>query len=144
MKQSAKVLKNNGDKALVKINRQSACQQCHRECLLAGNEHEMKEIEVEVDNPARAKAGQTVNLEMGEGHLIIASLIVYILPLIGLITGYFAGSWIGPYFFSITANISGILGAFVFFFLVFILIRKIDISLETNKNFHPRITEIIE
>ena len=143
MEQLAKVLHNNGDKALVKIERQSACQECHRECLLAVNEHEVKDMEVEVDNPVGAKKGQIVKLEMGEAHLVMASLIVYILPILGMITGYFLGSWIGSRFLLLSANTSGIIGSFILFFLVFLMVRMIDLRLKDNKGYHPQITKVI-
>lgn len=144
MKQLAEVVKINGDKALVKINRQSACQNCHRECLLAGNEHEMKEIEVEVDNPIGASTGETVYLEMGEGHLVIASLLVYVVPILGLIGGYFIGAWMGLRFLNLTENSAGISGSFILFFLVFLIIRLFDVKIKSNKGFHPRITEVVQ
>ncbi len=143
MEQLAKVLHNNGDKALVKIERQSACQECHRECLLAVNEHEVKDMEVEVDNPVQAKAGQTVKIEMNEANLVMASLIVYILPILGMITGYFLGSWIGSRFLLLSANTSGIIGSFILFFLVFLMVRMIDLRLKDNKGYHPQITKVI-
>ncbi len=143
MIQLAEVIKSNGNKALVKINRQSACQKCNKDCLLAGNSHEIKEMKVEVDNPIGATAGQTVKLEMGESHLVLASLIIYVLPILGLIGGYFIGSWFGSHFLILSENSAGIAGSFLLFFLVFLIIRLFNFKIEGNEGFHPCITEII-
>ncbi len=144
MKEVAKVIENTGNKARVKIVRQSACSKCEKDCMLAGDSHEMKEVEEVVNNPVAAEAGQTVKLEMGERPLVYASVIVYLLPLLNLILGYFIGSWFATTFGYKLIEIAGITGAFIFFLASSGMIRLIDSRLGLMKVFHPRITKIID
>lgn len=92
MEEIGVVLENKGQEALVKIKRHSLCSNCKNKCQLAmGNSHESKEMEISVKNPLGASKGDQVKIEMGEESLVTASLIIYLIPLFGLIAGYFAG-----------------------------------------------------
>jgi len=145
MEELGHVLKNIGNQALVKIERHSLCSKCTNKCQLAvENEHETDEIEVTVNNPIGAKRGQMVKIEMGEQPLVIASLIIYIIPLISLIIGYFASqSFMQILGFTPTEG-SGIIGSLVFLGLSFLLIKSIDRFLGRKKEYNPIIKEIIK
>jgi len=145
MEELGHVLKNTGNKALVKIERHSLCSKCTNKCQLAvDNDHETDEIEVTVSNPVGAESGQMVKIEMGEQPLIIASLIIYIIPLLSLIIGYFAGQYISQSIGFAPTEGTGIIGSLLFLVLSFLVIKSIDRFLGKKKNYNPIIKEIIE
>ena len=145
MEEIGQILKTKGNQALVKIERHSLCSKCTNKCQLAAPEsHELDEIEVEVDNPINAKNGQKVKIEMEEQALVIASLIIYIIPLICLILGYFIGLYFMGFIGANPSEGAGIIGSLLFLGLSFSLIKIIDRFLSKKKKYHPRIKEIIK
>ncbi|MFP4661801.1 MAG: SoxR reducing system RseC family protein [Halanaerobiales bacterium] len=145
MEEHGFVLENKGDKALVRIQRHSLCSKCTNKCQLAVEDsHEIDEIEVTVENPVGAESGQEVKIEMGEQPLIIASLIIYILPLISLIIGYFAGLFFATLLGFAPTEGTGIIGSLVFLGLSFLLIKNLDKNLGRKKNYNPIIKQIIK
>ena len=91
IEESAQVIRTEGDLAWVSVNRRSACASCSasKGC---GQKRILdwlpsKQIEVQVANPQRLplKPGQSVTLGLAEGALVRASLLLYMMPLLGLI-----------------------------------------------------------
>lgn len=144
MKELGRVVAKKNNKALIRINRKSSCSKCRRECFLAGDSHEIEKMEIEVDDNLGVRKGQIVRLEMGEKPLLIASFIIYLIPLLGLIGGYFIGAKIGAELINNSRELSGILGSVLFFFLTFIILKYIDRRIGNNSSYHPRITAIVE
>lgn len=143
MKEVGLVIEKRGNKALVEVTRRSACSKCNSDCSLAGNSHEIDETRLEVDNPPGAVKGQKVRMEMGEKPLVTAAILIYIFPLIALISGYFAGNWFAVHQGLDMGEVPGIVGSILFLILSFILVRLVDGMLGKRKEFQPVITEII-
>lgn len=145
MEELGQVLKNKGKEAVIKIERQSLCSKCTNKCQLAvENNHETDEIEVTVNNSIGAEIGEMVKLEMGEQPLVIASLIIYILPLISLILGYFAGQFFIQTVGYTPTEGAGIIGSLIFLTISFLLTKSIDKLLGKKKEYNPEIKEIIK
>lgn len=144
MQEIGEVIEKRNNKALVRIIRHSACSKCKQNCLLASDNHEIEEMEVEVSNPVGAGEGKRVKLEMEERPLLYASLLIYLLPPLGLIFGYFLGSWLAAITGFFSGQGAGITGSVVLLLLSFAAIGKIDSYLSGFSAYHPRITEIIE
>lgn len=144
MQEIAEVIESWNDKALVRIVRRSACSECKQNCLLAGDSHEIEEMEVEVSNPVGAPEGKRVKLEMEEKPLVFASLLIYLLPPLGLIGGYFLGSWFAVEAGFFSGQGAGIVGSIVLLLFSFVVVGWIDDYLSAFSAYHPRITEIIE
>ncbi|HHU91766.1 MAG TPA: SoxR reducing system RseC family protein [Halanaerobiaceae bacterium] len=141
MEEIGVVLENKGQEALVKIKRHSLCSNCKNKCQLAmGNSHESKEMEISVKNPLGASKGDQVKIEMGEESLVTASLIIYLIPLFGLIAGYFAGINLFPG----KGEITGIIGALIVMALSFFLVNRIDKFLGRKNKYQPVIKAIIK
>src|SRR6056297_643926 len=120
MKEKARVIKKEDGQSLVQIIRVSACSHCDEKCMLADDSHEMEEMEVLVNDPIGAEVGSMVELEMGAKPILFSAFVVYLVPLIALIGGYFIGSsWLNS--FTATSEIAGILGSIIFFFLSFLI-----------------------
>ncbi len=83
MRQSAEVidLLDDGRRAEVLIRKHSACGDC-------GGCEGIKDRMIIVDNPLRAKVGNKVSLELSEKNILVAALLIYLLPIVGLIIGY--------------------------------------------------------
>ncbi|NLJ84512.1 MAG: SoxR reducing system RseC family protein [Halanaerobiaceae bacterium] len=140
MEEIGLVLENIGEEALVKITRHSLCSRCKNKCQLAGNTHESAEMQISVKNPIGASKGDRVRIEMGEQSLVIASMIIYLIPLISLIAGYFAGINLFP-----AAGEGAGVGAAIFFLaLSFVLVNRIDKFLGRNQKYQPVIKAIVK
>ena len=145
MEEMGQIIKTEDTAAIVRIRRHSACSKCHNKCHLAGaSTHETDEIEVRVDNVIGAREGQRVILTMKEQSLVYASLIIYLLPLLALIGGYFVGIKLGSVLTGQAGEQAGIIGSLIFFGLSLGLVRFLDYLLSSNKDYHPRITKILE
>lgn len=145
MEEIGQVIKQEGNEALVKIERHSLCSKCHNKCQLAiGNSHEKDEIEVKVSNPVGATSGQKVKIKMGNQPVVMSSIIVYLIPLFSLITGYFFINYLIKRLGYFPTEGSGIIGALLFLGLSFLLIRFIDRLLGKQKKYQPVIKKVID
>ncbi len=90
MRRFAQVLSlSNKDKlANVMIRRHAACGNCGK-CDTRNN------MTLMVDNSLKAQRGDVVILEMKEKKLVYAALLLYLLPLLGLICGYLVAVGVG-------------------------------------------------
>ena len=157
MQEIAEVIEDKGQSVLVKIERHSACKKCDKKnCGLANHDQDEVIFEINKDNhklkqrekiQRKFKKGEMVKLEMKEGNLIFSALIVYLFPLIALVMGYFITDWLNSEIGQITEGISGqnisIFGSLIFLGLSFLVIRKINNNLQSNKNFEPKIVKIM-
>ena len=75
--------------AVVRIQKTSACESC--ESRGACQMHGTKERLIEVRNDIRAKVGDCVELSIPTQSLMGISLLVYLLPVLALILGAYAG-----------------------------------------------------
>jgi len=98
VKEQATVTGLDGNWALVQMQRQSACSHCDLSngCgtgaigRLLG--HRRKPVMIK--NEHRLRPGDSVMLGLPEGAFLMASLLIYGLPLLGLIVGGMLASWI--------------------------------------------------
>ncbi len=139
-----KIIELYDEKAKVRIERHSLCSKCTNNCHLAGENHEKENIEVMVDNVLGAREGQLVKLEMSEGSLVIASLIIYLIPLAALILGYFVGNLLVPLSSLKNGESSGIIGSIVFLLLSFLLVKYFDKIMGRKERYQPKIIKIID
>jgi sigma-E factor negative regulatory protein RseC len=142
MKERARVIKKEDGQSLVQIIRTSACSHCDEKCMLADDSHEVEEMEVLVNDPIGAEVGNMVELEMGAKPILVSALVVYLLPLVAIVAGYFAGSsWLNV--FIANSEIAGIVGSITSFFLSFLLLRAFDKKAGSKSYFHPVITRVV-
>ena len=142
MQEEGEVIADKGDKVLIKVERNSACKKCDQNCDLAQN-HDQDELLVKINKKNFAlKKGQRVILEMAEKNMVFSALIVYLLPLLFMIGGYFFTGWLLTGLGVFTEEIYNILGSIVFLLISFYIVRKINNILENNEDFEPEITDI--
>ncbi|MBF0145090.1 MAG: SoxR reducing system RseC family protein [Magnetococcales bacterium] len=85
------VIALEGDHAIVAGQRQKSCGSCHQEgaCSTLSFGAGFKEIRLRAENHIGARIGDRVILELSERHLLRASFLVYIVPVIALFVGGF-------------------------------------------------------
>lgn len=142
MKEKARVIKKEDGQSLVQIIRTSACSHCDEKCMLADDSHEVEEMEVLVNDPIGAEVGNMVELEMGAKPILVSALVVYLLPLVAIIVGYFAGS---SWFAGLISNaeVAGIIGSGIGFLLSFALLKIFDKKAGSKSYFHPEIIKVV-
>jgi len=127
-------------KARIRIKRSSACANCESR----GHCHTLndREATLEVDNRLHAQVGDRVEVSMPTQALIKVSLLVYILPIVTLIFGAYAGQvWaqahqMAPTIPSIVAGGSALV-------LTFWALKRLERSAQEKNRYQPRITRII-
>jgi len=131
----------HGSKALVLTDRQSMCGECvARGCchMLGGG----KEMLAEAINSVGAKAGDFVKIGIPEGTVTKASLVVYMVPALGLVgggtLGYLVARPIGS-----DINLLTLLGSIVGLGIAFTAVRLLSNTLSKKPSFRPEIIEII-
>lgn len=144
MEELAEVIETRGNKALVKVKKYSACSKCDKDCGMAGASHDTGEIDVEITNSMDAEIGNYVKLGLGEKSLVIASIIVYLFPLLSLIGGYFLTNWLASTIWLNSGELTGIIGSVVFFFGSFAFIKLINLKLKVSGVFQPKMIEVLK
>ncbi|HHX75027.1 MAG TPA: SoxR reducing system RseC family protein [Firmicutes bacterium] len=120
MEQVGLVVEVKDDKAIVAIRRHDVCAKCGG-CGVAVSGK--GETHLEALNQANAAVGQTVRVVSDTAQVLKASFMVYIVPMLALLIGLYAGQQLGP-----SAGIPRldiVLGV-VFLFVSYLLIRKYD------------------
>lgn len=132
------VLQIAGTIAQVELERNKQCKQCGL-CIPSA---EGQMLLVEVLNPLQAKKGDKVRLSLQGGNIITASLVVYGIPLLGIVCGSIAGTLLlnhtaSPYKFlpALGAGI-GLCGGFAAGFII-------DKAAKKSGKYKPQIIEII-
>lgn len=123
------------DVAKIKVGRHSDCKNCGA---CPGD----NSIIISANNKIGAKTGQRVLFEMKEGNALMATFIVFVLPLISAFIGAVLGMGLGKYFES-NVNLFGISGGIVAFILSLIFVKFYDKSVDSSKKAQPEIVRIL-
>ena len=108
--------------AKVEFKSSSACAKCGK-CTMGAT----GEILIKAQNKVGAKVGDQVEVEILSGALISSSFLIYILPIIFLVLGYFVGFSLHPLILSgVSQESSGIIFSIVFLFVSFVLLKLYD------------------
>lgn len=131
MLQTGIVKEINRDSAVVMIERSSSCGESCASCgLCPGQKTEVKAL-----NEAGAKINDTVIISMADKKVLGAAFLVYIVPLIALIAGYFVGDAI--FHKEALAILTGFLLMALFFCAIIFADRRI------NSRYTPKIVRIV-
>lgn len=144
MREKACVVDVKGDTAKVMVTRHSACSKCNRDCILGmESSHEQDEMYLEVKSKKNLEVGDTVNIELKDSSLVLGSLMVYLIPLLFFVSGYFIGARFSFLFGSLSKELTGILSSFVFLYLSYRLTKKIDKKVSKSEKFQTEIVNIV-
>lgn len=130
----------SGQKALVRIKKSSACATCESRgnCEVASG----KSMVVEVANDLGGGEGDHVELSVPSGAFLKLSLLVYVLPVVALIAGAFAGGMCAP-FLHMPPTLASVIGGFLVMGVTFYALKRFDRSLRARSEFRPRMTRIL-
>ena len=128
---SGRVISTEGKQAVVRFVRSDACGRCNA-CFTL-NAHE---ADIEISNTLCAKVGDIVSIELKGGGVVQASLIMYGVPLLGLLIGVAVGSQWGDLY----AAVGGILLCGGMYFLL----RGLEPRFSRMDKFKPRMIEILQ
>lgn len=128
-------------KALVITDRQTMCGQCGARgyCQMLGGGKEMLS---EALNPVGAKIGDMVKIGIPKGTVTKASLVVYMIPTIGIVGGAALGYYIGK-LYSLNLDLSTLIGSLVGIGLSMIFVRLLSNTLSKRPFYQPEIIKII-
>src|SRR6056297_1505846 len=144
MREKACVVAVDGDTAKVVVTRHSACSKCDKDCILGMEDsHEQDELYVEVKSKRDVEVGDTVNIELKDSSLVIGSLMIYLIPLLFFVGGYFIGVRLSWIFGTLSNEVTGILSSFFFLYLSYRLTKKIDKRISKSEKFKSEIVNII-
>lgn len=129
MKEQGFVVKANGEVATVRFSSSSACAKCGA-CMRFSD----SEVSVNADNMIGAGLGDLVAVDIEPAQVIKASFLVFIMPIILLIIGYYLGKAV--------SETVGILAGTLFFAASFLGLYFFDRL--KGKTFVSRVSEIIK
>lgn len=94
MDQSGVVVAIKGKMAVVEVKRVSACGD---KCSSCGGSCDTPVSRLEVANERNATVGDLVTLNVSDKVMLQSTFMMYTLPLIGLVVGILAASWLMPF-----------------------------------------------
>lgn len=142
IKEIGKVLETKGDEALVLVRRSSACEGCSAKGVCHTFGGAGKDARISVENRIGADTGDEVEIGIREGSLVLASFIVYILPVGALFLGAALGGVLAEYIGISKGGASAFMGLLALILGLFI-IRLFDPYLKRKENLRPKIIKII-
>ncbi|WP_456404289.1 SoxR reducing system RseC family protein [Thiolapillus sp.] len=142
------VLSVSGSVAEVVAETKSSCGSCSAKSgcgtSLLASLFPQRKRSFRANNTVSAKTGDRVIIGLDESALQIASLLVYLVPLLGLIGGAIIGAWLAPQLapdaaepFSIIAGIAG-------FSLVLLVVRRISPWLSGRGRYQASILRVLK
>jgi sigma-E factor negative regulatory protein RseC len=138
MIETGQVVRIKGRQVVVRIQRKEACAHCGM-CQDAG-----KGMEITLDNPLGAVAGDRVEVSMGDRMVWKASVIVYAIPLLFLLAGAALGYVLSPLLGAADRDLTAALCGIGSTALSYILVRSIDKKVSDKQGYRPRITRILD
>jgi sigma-E factor negative regulatory protein RseC len=142
MNEAEGIVKEIQDKrALVLIDRQAMCGQCSAKgfCDMLGGG---KEVLSETLNDVGAEVGDTVTIGLPFGAVTKASMVVYMIPLMGLIGGAIIGYLLGG-LYGFDVNVSTLICSFACLGVSMIAVKFASVSLSKKPSFQPEIIKIV-
>ncbi|MDD4658922.1 MAG: SoxR reducing system RseC family protein [Eubacteriales bacterium] len=138
MNQIGKIISIEDKMATVELERSSACAKCGI-CHLG----ETQILHIDVENSINAQVGQRVLIAVGQGSVLKASSILYLIPLLALVGGiglaYLLERLIG---LPGNADWWGIGFGLTLFFLAYVIIRLQEPALRSNPAYAPRMLRL--
>lgn len=136
------VTRADSNSAWIKVAKTGACESCSvkSSCNVMGGGEEM---EVRVINDMGARIDDRVMLSFKTSSLLKASFLLYMVPIISLITGAVIGQAVAS-FFAFNPSICSAVLAFSFFILAILYIKLKGNELATRDDYKPKVTRILK
>ena len=134
--EEGEVVAVHGDSATVKIKANDSCAKC-RLCKRISP----TEMVVEALTERPVQTGERVIIAIRSGVVFKSALILYILPLVGMVIGYYTGkSFLTLLHLRVKGELFPAVISFLFLFLSFIPIRIYDSKKQQDRRFRVYIT----
>lgn len=132
------------NKAIVKVRPNLSCENCGRCGGFFGDPEKNRDYTVEVLNPINASRGELVRLEARASEVLLAAFMMYLLPLIALLIGLFAGRY-GAIALELTgsADVWGLGTGLVLMVLLFLVLRSQERRLARGRRFKAVIAAVV-
>ena len=130
------VTDRKGDVLVVTFERPEACGDCHN-CPRGSDSCKKHEILIKGD----ARIGDTVHVEMDDSHVIMASMVAYLIPLAGFLIGLAAGYFAAPRFGQMNPELVMAVAALIGTVIAYLFMRIIDPHFAKGR-WEPRIVSI--
>jgi sigma-E factor negative regulatory protein RseC len=127
-------------KALVRVLKSSHCAACESRgsCHVFGGQ----DMQIEVNNDLHAKVGDHVEISMPTGSLLKLSVLVYLLPVVALIVGAYAGgAWASS--FHADPTVASVIGGAFAVGAAFYGLKRLDRSKRDKSDYAPRMRRIM-
>ncbi len=134
MKCEGVVISVDGMKSKVMITKAPECTGCPSSSHCHFGDTSSRKITV--INECGAEISDLIVFESDAGKVIFSAAMIWIVPLLSMFVGYFAGT-------KFASGIWPVVSAFVFLILAFIFLKFLDNTLAGGKTFYPRITKIL-
>lgn len=128
------ILSLEGDIAYVRVAPNADCDNCGQ-CNIV-------HLELYAYNAANAKIGQKVKFVMADGSMIRIAFMVFMFPLISILTGIYAGSVFAQYV-KINSSLASFLGVTIFLPAAIFFVYTYDKKFKHNRKNFPYIIEVI-
>ena len=127
-------------KAVVRVEKSSACAHCESRgaCHVTAGQAML----IEVPNDLQAKVDDRVQISVPTSSFFKLSLLVYFLPILGLIMGAYAGG-IGAESIHVQPTLGSIACGGLAMGLTFFVLRRLDRSARAHGTYQPRMTRIL-
>ncbi len=93
--------------------------------------------EITVINDYGASVADRVAFEADSGKVILSAALVWVLPVLAMIAGYYAGERLG-------GGVIPIIAALLFLAGSYLLLRLIDKAVSGGRTFYPQVTSILD
>lgn len=130
----------SGHKAVVRIQKSSACATCQSRD--SCRETSGRDMIIEVANELGAGMGDRIEISISSGSFLILSLLIYLLPIAALIAGAVAGGAFAKAL-HINPTLASIVGGFIGIGITFYALKRLDTSILAQKEFAPRMTRVV-
>ncbi len=136
--ETGRVTTSANGKALIEIEKQSACAECHAGCAC---DLETNMMTIEAYDPIGVQPDQRVQVTIPAHSALKAAAAVYGVATLALIIGVVVGEYIGK--LAGVDNVFEILGVFSCLGLSLIFIRYYNTIFRQNRKNHPVITQVL-
>lgn len=140
MEETGLVIKVDGQKAYVAVERKSACEACPASSICKPSDEDSI---VEAINEARAQIGDRVVVSMKAFSYLKGSMIVYGIPALCLILGAILGKELLGTFISLDPELLSAIGGLGAFGISFVVIKLLSKRIERKTEYIPVIEKII-
>jgi len=140
MGQKGKIIEKQGKYIKVRLNRHSACKNCGA-CKLADDD---SDVVITVENYVKADVGDEIEIDIDSQGIVLASIIMYLIPLISLFIGFGLGMFLSDNVLELSSNKELFSAAMGIGFMIASLfgIRYFDDYFKNLKIFKPIIKKI--